>query len=316
EETRALAVADGDPATVTTATGTVRARDVIVATNLPFIPEGGFHKKTGPRSHVAVASTIAEERAPDGLFLSIDTPTHSVRTAPYQSGSRLLVVVGQSYATGGVKDVSGMVRDLTRFVADHFPDAGPVRWYWTNMDYDSLDRVPFVGRASKDVEHVHVATGFSSWGISNGTAAGILLCEVLCGRSSPWAGLYDATRTPAEAPNRGHPPMRSDDVGGPREGEPGELAPGEAAVFGQGDEKVAAYRDEQGALHTVSAACTHLGCTVAWNDAARSWECPCHGSVFGPDGRVLKGPAVRDLAHRGGRGDGRGGGRGDGRGDG
>jgi Rieske Fe-S protein len=77
-----------------------------------------------------------------------------------------------------------------------------------------------------------------------------------------------------------------------------ELAPGEAGVFLRPEGRTAAYRDESGQLHAVSARCTHLGCTVRWNDAETSWDCPCHGSRFGIDGSVLHGPAVHPLDKR------------------
>jgi Rieske Fe-S protein len=170
------------------------------------------------------------------------------------------------------------------------------------MDYDSQDRLPFVGRASGDSKHLWVATGFCSWGISGGTAAGMILADALTGRDNPWAGLFDATRIPGEAENRGQPQMRKGEPAEPREVAWDDLSPGDAAVFQQGDdEPVAAYRDEAGALHLVSAKCTHLGCLVHWNNANRTWDCECHGSTFEPDGAVIHGPAVQPLAqHQGG----------------
>jgi Rieske Fe-S protein len=65
-----------------------------------------------------------------------------------------------------------------------------------------------------------------------------------------------------------------------------------------GTERVAAYRDDAGTVHAVSPVCTHLGCTVTWNTAELTWDCPCHGSRFDCDGHVVQGPAVRDLAPR------------------
>jgi Rieske Fe-S protein len=79
-----------------------------------------------------------------------------------------------------------------------------------------------------------------------------------------------------------------------------QLQPGEAGVFLRKEGRTAAYRDVAGELHVVSARCTHLGCTVRWNDAERSWDCPCHGSRFTPDGAVLHGPAVHPLEKRDG----------------
>ena len=59
--------------------------------------------------------------------------------------------------------------------------------------------------------------------------------------------------------------------------------------------KIAVCRDGQGVVHACSAVCTHLGCDVAWNTAEQTWDCPCHGSRFSPDGTVINGPAVSDL---------------------
>ncbi len=74
-----------------------------------------------------------------------------------------------------------------------------------------------------------------------------------------------------------------------------ELRPGEGAIFTSDEGKIAVCRDSHGAVHAMSAVCTHLGCDVAWNSAEQTWDCPCHGSRFGPDGKVVNGPAVADL---------------------
>ncbi len=74
-----------------------------------------------------------------------------------------------------------------------------------------------------------------------------------------------------------------------------ELKPGEGGVIERHGEPIAAYLDEAGKLHLMSAVCTHLGCTVAWDPAAGNFECPCHGSRFGPTGEVVDGPASRPL---------------------
>ena len=74
-----------------------------------------------------------------------------------------------------------------------------------------------------------------------------------------------------------------------------QLGPGEGGIIVQAGERLAAYMDDQAELHVMSAKCTHLGCTVAWNEGSRLFECPCHGSTFGPNGEVVNGPAARAL---------------------
>jgi glycine/D-amino acid oxidase-like deaminating enzyme/nitrite reductase/ring-hydroxylating ferredoxin subunit len=298
ERSRVLEVEEGEPCAVRTEHGTVRADEVVVATNLPFVPQGEFYKKASPRAHVVVAASIDPRRAPVGMYLSIDPPTHSIRTAPFGE-QRVLIAVGESFAPGTVTDTEALYRELRAFVRDRFGVEEFVA-HWANMDYDSQDRVPFVGRASTDNEHLWVATGFGSWGISGGTAAGMMLADAIMGRDNRWAGLFDATRMPGEAENRGQPAMRQGEPADPRPGSWDELGPGEGAVFQHGeDNPVAAYRDEAGSLHMLSAHCTHLGCHVHWNNANRTWDCECHGSTFEPEGTVIHGPAVQPLGqHR------------------
>jgi Rieske Fe-S protein len=67
-------------------------------------------------------------------------------------------------------------------------------------------------------------------------------------------------------------------------------------VLRRGASKVAVYRDDAGKLHALSAVCPHLGCLVQWNDAEKTWDCPCHGSRFDKRGKVVNGPANADLA--------------------
>ena len=76
------------------------------------------------------------------------------------------------------------------------------------------------------------------------------------------------------------------------------LAPGEGRIVRDRLGQAAVHRDESGALHAVSARCTHMGCIVEWNTAEKRWDCPCHGSRFAIDGRVLEGPAVDPLEPR------------------
>lgn len=74
-----------------------------------------------------------------------------------------------------------------------------------------------------------------------------------------------------------------------------EIGKGEGGIVTTGDHKAAVYRDEKGRVTTLSAKCTHMGCTVKWNPTERTWDCPCHGSRFSPTGEVVNGPAARPL---------------------
>ena len=136
-----------------------------------------------------------------------------------------------------------------------------------------------------------------------GTLAAIVVSDAICGRSNPWVELFDPKR-PAIArglwdyvkENADYPYyMIRDRFAGAQGRSLREVKRGEGRVIEYQGSSVAAYRSESGEVTLRSATCTHMGCLVAWNDAARTWDCPCHGSRFTPQGDVISGPAEAPL---------------------
>jgi glycine/D-amino acid oxidase-like deaminating enzyme/nitrite reductase/ring-hydroxylating ferredoxin subunit len=299
ENTRARFVNERD-ACVETDQGNVRATDVILATHLPFMDRGLFFAKAHPHRSYAVAAPIDPAQAPDGMFINAGLPTRSVRTI--RDGDRLLIQVGGQGHKPGLpgEDESERYDVLERFLREHWPAAGPVEYRWSTQDYMSVDRVPFVGRLNRRSEHVFVATGFSKWGMTGGTVAAEILADTVLGRENPWASLYDSKRrAPAPKLVRENAPagllfFKQRFVRGEQRS-PDELAPGEGAILRVGGLKRAVYRDDSGAVHVLSPVCRHLWCYVEWNEAERTWDCPCHGSRYTGEGRLLQGPSVQDL---------------------
>jgi nitrite reductase/ring-hydroxylating ferredoxin subunit len=151
-----------------------------------------------------------------------------------------------------------------------------------------------------------VATGFSGNGLTFGTLAAMILRDACLDRYNPYAKLYAATRIESVAAlgsvigeNVDFPlHLLSDSLLPPEARSLGEIDRGEGKTIRVEGERVAVYRDAHGVLHAVSPVCTHLGCHVRFNSAEATWDCPCHGSRFDIEGRVLDGPAVRNLRHR------------------
>jgi glycine/D-amino acid oxidase-like deaminating enzyme/nitrite reductase/ring-hydroxylating ferredoxin subunit len=302
ELTRALDVADRAPCEVKTDRGTLLARDVILATHLPFLDLGLFFAKTHPHRSYAVAAPIEAGRAPDGMFINSGTPTRSVRTI--RDGDRLLLQVGgNGHKAGEEPNTPERYRQLEEFLRRHWPHAGPVEYRWSTQDYMSVDRVPYVGKLRRRSAHVMTATGFNKWGMTNGTAAAMILSDRILGRENEWAQLFDAKRLKARAA-AGTFVKEGASVGfrfvadrlrRAERSSPDELRNGEGAIVRVGGWKRAVYRDDTGSLHVLSPVCQHLACIVSWNPAERTWDCPCHGSRYTGEGRMIQGPTVKDL---------------------
>ena len=210
------------------------------------------------------------------------------------------MLVGGEGHKPGTGDSRRSYEQLAAFARAHF-EVEEIAYRWATQDYVPADGMPYVGRLWPFSERILTATGFQKWGLANGTAAAMMLCDRVMERDNPWAEAFDSTRlTPLpsaramlkEAAQDGFYFFADRLL---KRGSDKDLAPGEGRVVGAGLGQVAVYRDESGERHAVSARCTHLGCIVSWNAAERTWDCPCHGSRFDVDGRVVQGPAVNPL---------------------
>jgi glycine/D-amino acid oxidase-like deaminating enzyme/nitrite reductase/ring-hydroxylating ferredoxin subunit len=306
ELTRATNVRSGEPCVVETPGGRVRAGHVVVATQLPFLDRGLFFARAHPAKSYAVAALVPEDRAPRGMYITSDSPTRSVRSAPAGDGRRALVVGGEGHRSGAGPSAGERYARLERFLHERFGPA-EVEYRWSTHDYVPVDDLPYIGRLRPGDDRVLVATGFAKWGMTKGTLAAGILADAILGRPNDYADLYDANRlharrsAPAFARENGEVGLRFlRDRLRPRPGREAldRLGPGEGTIVRAAAAQYAAYRDDAGELHVLSARCTHLGCIVGWNEADRAWECPCHGSRFAADGTLVQGPATANLPRR------------------
>jgi glycine/D-amino acid oxidase-like deaminating enzyme/nitrite reductase/ring-hydroxylating ferredoxin subunit len=303
EGTRALSVDEQDGrCTVETDHGTITAGYVVQATHLPISDSGGFFARAHPVRSYAMSARL-DGPVPQGMYLSVDTPSRSVRSA-HMGDEEVVILGGESHKVGQDPDTRERYAALEAWARAEFPIRS-IDYRWSAQDYVPVDHVPFVGRLSPASERVLVATGFKKWGMSNGSAAGVMLADRIAGRKSGFADFFDTNRV---NPRQSIKELVKENanvvkrfVGDRLRTETrsvADLAPGEAAVLVEGTERVGVYRDEAGDVHAVSPVCTHMGCTVTWNTAELTWDCPCHGSRFNCDGEVIQGPAVKDLERK------------------
>lgn len=282
---------------VQTAHGTVTAPRVVLATLLPILDRGGFFAKARPQRSYLIAARLRQP-VPEGMWINVEQPTRSLRPA---LGGQYLLVGGEGHPVGHERDTGLRYRRLETWTRECF-DVESIDYRWSGQDYMPVDGLPFIGPMPRG-RGIMVATGFRKWGMSLGTLAAMLIHDRITGRPNPWAATFDAKRinvrqSLVDAAKAGMTTARrfvGDRLATLRAPDASTLEPGQGCIAKQGGRKVAAHRDEQGRLWAVSPVCTHMGCQVTWNTAERSWDCPCHGSRFAPDGRVIQGPAVADL---------------------
>lgn len=284
----------------------VRAGAIVVATNVPVTDRLALHTKQAPYLTYAIAARL-DAAVPDALWWDTGDPYLYVRLqepARGEGDAGWVIVGGEDHHSG---DEGGTGeerwRRLEAWAREHFP-VREVEYRWSGQVMEPIDGLAFIGRDPGSDDNVYVVTGDSGHGMTHGTIAGMLLTDLVLGRENPWAKLYEPTRRTLRAASTfvranmhvaRHYGEWITGVPGQPETE-AEIAPGSGAVLRRDAKPVAVFRDLDGALHECSAVCTHLGCIVHWNDAEKVWDCPCHGSRFGPHGEVIHGPANAPLA--------------------
>ena len=303
ENSRVETVEEGEPCRVVSFEGTLQATDVLLTTHLPIMDQGLFFAKSYPQRSYIIGATIPEDKAPEGMYIGVSENYHSIRTTPKEDGKVLLLIGGGGHKVGSKSDTETSYEDLESYANTHFGiPKEQIEYRWSSQDYKSFDRLPYIGKLTPANNHIYVATGFSLWGMSKGTMAGMLLSDLVQGKENPWADLYDSLRATPFATTKSI--QNNLDVGkhwvgdrlkGLDKWSPDAVNPGEGKIITYKGEKVGVYKNDAGEVTAVNATCPHLGCIVNWNSAEKTWDCPCHGGRFSCEGKVLQAPAVKDL---------------------
>jgi glycine/D-amino acid oxidase-like deaminating enzyme/nitrite reductase/ring-hydroxylating ferredoxin subunit len=309
--TRASSVAGGKPLVVQTTEGRqVTADAAVIATNVPFNDRLAIHTKQAPYHTYVIAARTAPGAITHALYWDTDDPYHYARlhtvTNAQLGGENseqvdILIVGGEDHKAGQAQDAERRFGNLESWMRGKFPAAREIEFRWSGQVMESQDGLAFIGRNPMDEDNVYVVTGDSGQGMTHGTIAGILLTDLIAGRANPWADLYDPSRIRSGAAtefvkeNLNVAAQYASWLTGGEVSSVDQIPPNSGAIVREGLLKVAVFRDETGDVHRRSAVCTHLGCIVAWNPAASTWDCPCHGSRFDPKGTVINGPAATDL---------------------
>lgn len=283
EDARVREVSGRAPVHVRTDGGELTADRVVVATNLPFLDRGGFFARMSPGRSYALAFRTRNQ-AVEGMYLSADAPSRSLRDQPTEEDGHLLLVGGNGHTTGRTRSEAERLDQLREWTHQWWPDAEETH-AWSAQDYSPHHALPFAGPVLPGMGEIMVAGGYSKWGMTNAVAASLALASQILEGHILWAKAF-RTWAPHEVRGLLGTLVINAEVGF-------HMARGWASVPLNGG----AVKTESGEA-ALSRVCTHMGGIVQWNDAEHSWDCPLHGSRFGPDGEVLEGPATCGLRRR------------------
>lgn len=303
EHTRAVQLSHARPTIEMENGTTVTCKKVVVATHYPFNDFDGLYlsKLSISRSY-AIAAKI-DAPVPQAMYISAESPSRSLRSITDKYGEDWLLIGGDDHQTGkSSSPTHSHYRNLEAF-GERWFDLQEVSHYWSAQDMETLDQVPYISQMSNSSSVIFVATGFNKWGMAAGAMAGRLLTDSILELPNRYKALYNPLRSKMKMKDvqqfvKKNTSVAKDlvttKVGRPSM-TPDDLKLDQGGLVKVHGKKAGGYRDAHGELHLVDTSCTHMGCGIRWNDAERSWDCPCHGSRFTYKGDVLNGPAVEPL---------------------
>lgn len=300
EGTRAEPPKNGDPCTIQTNGGTVRARDVVLATHSPFLGISELDTRVAPYQSYVIGVRLRDS-FPDALYWDDDDPYHYTRRAS-STDEHLWIIGGADHKTGQTEDTRSHFADLEEYARGRF-DVEAVEFKWSAEFFEPSDGLPYIGRVPFH-DHLYVGTGYSGSGLSFGTVAGTVIAELILGGKPPVADVLTPSRIKPVA-SAGEFISQNLNVAkhfvkdrftGEKIESLEAIARGEGRLVTYQRKQLAVFRDEQGVLHMLSPVCTHAGCIVNWNSAEQTWDCPCHGGRYAANGERIYGPPPHDLA--------------------
>ena len=278
----------------------VTAKYVIIATRYPIINFPGFHfiKMYSEASYLMAVDTNSSLFK--GMYINADSPTYSFRTT-ICNGKPILLVGGFNHKRGAKIDLSNSYNYLEQKAKELYPDC-KVLYKWNTHDSVSLDKIPYIGEFSNFYPNVYVATGFKKWGMTTSNVAANIITDKILGKENKYEDIFTPLRLNPIKNRKEFANMLKEssysllfnklDLPAAK---PKNIKPGEGKIVNDNGIKVGIYKDENNTEYKVIPKCMHLGCELTWNSLDKTWDCPCHGSRYTYEGKLIYGPSKKDL---------------------
>ncbi|HEY5742928.1 MAG TPA: FAD-dependent oxidoreductase [Terrimicrobiaceae bacterium] len=283
-----------------TADGTISYDSVVAATHVPIQGERGTFGAALFQTKLAGYSTYALEAEikpmTESLYWDTNDPYLYLRF-DQRGDSSFVIIGGEDHKTGQAENTEARYQTLEKILRTTFPTA-KLKHRWSGQVVETTDGLPYIGEVGPGQ---YLATGFSGNGMTLGTFSGMLIRDLITGKSNPWTGLFSPNRKSVSGTwdyvreNKDFLAYFVKDwlePSSPLE----EIKRNNGGVFKIAGKKRAIYCNAKGKRTVLSPVCPHMGCIVAWNDAEKTWDCPCHGSRFTATGELIAGPAESNLA--------------------
>ena len=297
---------DGDSYICYTENNTVKAKYVVLASHYPFINFPGVYFAKMYQSSSYVIGIDTKSELFDGMYINIQSPIYSFRTAKDED-KEILLLGGGDHKTGEnicYKDSYGLLEEKAK---QWYPNC-KIKYRWSTRDCITLDKIPYIGEFANTLPNMYVGTGFNKWGMTSSNVAARIVTDKIIGKENEYSEVFEATRlnpivNKDEVKNMVSQTVKSlvvERIEKPKKVLSDEISLDDikqetGQIVELNGEKVGVYKDIKGKIFAVKPVCSHLGCILNWNGADKTWDCPCHGSRFDYTGKNIYNPALKDL---------------------
>lgn len=277
----------------------IKAKNLVYATHIP--PGINLlHFRCAPYRSYVLGIKLENDNYPTDLTYDMQEPYHYFRTHVI-NGQKYLIVGGEDHKTGH-DDPQKAFQNLETYARKYYRVAS-VDYQWSSQYYVPTDGLPYIGELPGGAERTYTATGFNGNGMMFGTLSAKIISEQILGKENPYAALFRPSRVKPVAGFTEFVKENADvayrffaDRISVEEVESLKtLQLDQGIIINYHDKKLAIYKDLRGNINALSPVCTHAGCIVNFNDAEKTWDCPCHGGRFDIHGKVITGPPTKDL---------------------
>lgn len=292
------------------------AAHVVIATNTPVNNKYVIHLKQYAYRTYVIGAKIKKGSLPHALWWDTGNkdvnenipPYHYVRLQSLDDTHDLLLIGGEDHHTGALESDTlpeeRRYKLLEVWARGHF-NVEEIIYKWSGQVMEPMDSIAYIGRNPADKNNIYIVTGDSGNGMTHCTIAGILIKDLILGKENEWEKIYDPSRFKLFTAGK---IFFREVLGGLinyYKNKPDRLKTRnimdiqrrEGNVVELSGKRYGIFRDESDNMHFVQAQCAHLGCIVKWNRDEKSWDCPCHGSRYTYEGKVINGPANHDLLY-------------------
>ena len=279
----------------------IKAKYVVIATQYPFINFPGIYFAKMYQSSSYVIGVDTKTKLFDGMYINIQSPIYSFRTA-IDDGKEILLLGGLDHKTGENIEYKDSYGKLEEKAKKWYPNC-EIKYHWSTRDCITLDKIPYIGEFSNILPNIYIGTGFNKWGMTSSNVAARIITDKITGKENEYEEVFKATRVNPiinkdEVKNMVSQTAKSlvvERLNGSSKESIENMKQETGQILEIDGEKVGVYKDIKGQIFAIKPVCTHLGCILNWNNADKTWDCPCHGSRFDYTGKNINNPAIKDL---------------------